>query len=134
MLKVISAKKTPSPFLNNVSPTGIHYLLSFFGCDAKQIDSTKFWKKILSESVSKTDMKIIGSIFHRFTPHGITGLLLLSSSHLSIHTWPEYGYVACDLFSCSKKGNNEKVINSLLKNIKHTKYEIRKLKRGYVIQ
>jgi len=44
--------------------------------------------------------QIIGQSFHRFNPQGITGVLAIAESHLSIHTWPEYGYAAADIFTC----------------------------------
>ena len=93
--------------MKNNNPDGIHYLIEFFGCDAEQIDSKTFCEKVLSESVKGTTMKVLHSYFHKFSPRGITGFLLLSSSHISVHTWPEKGYAACDIFTCaSKKGSH----------------------------
>ena len=43
---------------------------------------------------------IVGESFHRFTPQGVTGILAIAESHISIHTWPEYAYAAADIFSC----------------------------------
>ena len=43
---------------------------------------------------------IVQSVFHRFSPHGVTGVVVVAESHLSIHTWPEYGYAAVDFFTC----------------------------------
>jgi S-adenosylmethionine decarboxylase proenzyme len=59
-----------------------------------------FWKKILVLSAEAAGMKVLNQQFFQFTPEGITGYLLLSTSHISMHTWPEHGYVACDVFSC----------------------------------
>ncbi len=43
---------------------------------------------------------IVGESFHRFSPQGVTGVLAIAESHISIHTWPEYGYAAADIFTC----------------------------------
>ena len=60
---------------------GSHYLISFWGCNHEQIESVNFWKKILTKSASEAKLIVLGSIYHKFNPHGITGILLLSSSH-----------------------------------------------------
>jgi len=117
--------------LENSNPDGIHYLIGLFGCDKEQIDSVKFWESLLPESLQGTKMTILDSHFYKFDPQGVTGFLLLSASHISIHTWPEYGYVACDLFSCSGEDESKVVVDFLVKNIKNSKVEMQKICRGY---
>ncbi len=43
---------------------------------------------------------IVNSVFHTFNPHGVSGVVVIAESHLAIHTWPEYGYAAVDVFTC----------------------------------
>jgi len=117
--------------LENSSPNGDHYLINFFGCDQDQINSVDFWKKVLPESIEKSRMTALKSYFYEFKPQGVTGFLLLSASHISIHTWPEYGYVACDLFSCSGEEESKNVVDFLVKNIKNSRVEVQKICRGY---
>jgi S-adenosylmethionine decarboxylase proenzyme len=117
--------------IKNSNPNGVHYLIDFFGCDEEQINSVDFWKKVLPESLRGSSMTILNSFFYKFEPQGVTGFLLLSASHISIHTWPEYGYVSCDLFSCSSEDESKKVMDYLVKNIKNSKAEIKKICRGY---
>lgn len=119
--------------MKNISPDGIHYLISFFGCDKDQLDSMKFWKSILPKSIKNTPMEVLSSYFYKFKPHGITGFLLLSSSHLSIHTWPENNYLACDVFSCAPKDETKKIIDFLLENVIHDEADIKVVKRGYLV-
>jgi S-adenosylmethionine decarboxylase proenzyme len=113
------------------SPEGLHYLINFFGCDNKQLNSVEFWKEVLPESLQGTTMTVLNSHFYKFNPHGITGFLLLSASHIAVHTWPEYNYVACDIFSCSCEQETQKAVDYLIKNIKHLKVDIQKISRGY---
>lgn len=120
--------------MKNSKPNGVHYLLGFFGCDGKQINSEKFWKKTVVDSVKGTKIKILHKYFYNFNPYGITGFLLLSSSHMSIHTWPEYDYAACDVFSCSTDGETKKIIKYLEKNIAHKRIKTKKINRGYIIR
>jgi S-adenosylmethionine decarboxylase len=117
--------------LENSNPNGVHYLIGFFDCDSKQIDSIKFWEGLLPESLCGTNMAILDSRFYKFNPQGVTGFLLLSASHISIHTWPEYNYVACDLFSCSGEEETKNVVDYLIKNIKNSRTEIQNICRGY---
>lgn len=112
---------------------GSHYIMDFFGCDPSQLDSMDFWKEELPKSAKEAEMEILHENFHQFDPHGITGFLLLSTSHISFHTWPEYGYVACDVFSCSSDEFTRKAMEYLKQKISHKKCETKKVDRGFVI-
>jgi S-adenosylmethionine decarboxylase proenzyme len=87
--------------LENPRPDGYHLMLEFFGCDtAKKIDSLPFLRQAIKAAVQKAGLTNLGSRFHQFHPHGVTGFTLLSQSHISFHTWPEYGYLVLDIFTC----------------------------------
>ncbi len=115
--------------MNDQTPKNVHYLIDFHGCDVDQIESMEFWKKALSDAAEVGKLGIIDDLYHKFEPRGITALLLLSASHLSIHTWPENEYVACDLFSCSGEENAKKAVKHLLGSIKCEKYELKRVLR-----
>jgi spermidine synthase len=112
---------------------GGHYILDFFGCDSNQLNSLKFWREHLEKSADAAGMEILHHHFHEFTPQGITGFLLLSTSHISIHTWPEFNYVACDVFSCSDDKDTLKAVDYLKKHITHKNCEMEFVDRGYVV-
>jgi S-adenosylmethionine decarboxylase len=76
--------------MENTKPNGIHNLLELKGCDPQQINNLKKIKEILVGSANISDIKILSKKFKKFKPHGLTGFLLLSASHISIHTWPEF--------------------------------------------
>lgn len=119
--------------MKNTTPNGLHYLISFFGCDGTEIDSLRFWKRVLPKSVVGSRMAVLHSYYYKFRPHGITAFLLLSSSHLSIHTWPEYEHVSCDVFSCATEEETEGVIKRLVGSVRYGRVKIRKIRRGYVV-
>ena len=73
-----------------------------------------------------------GEKFHKFNPHGLTGIVLLQSSHISIHTWPEKNYATMDIFACDKKQKVSKFVEVFLKEMKPKKYKQIILRRGYV--
>ncbi len=119
--------------LHNSQPVGIHFLVEFFGCSEEQLDSLRFWKKLLADAVKGSDIKMLNKHFYHFKPHGITGYLLLSTSHISVHTWPEYAYVACDVFSCGGKAETKSIVKHITDNLNHDTVKIKKMKRGFRI-
>ena len=117
----------------NSKPDGFHFLLEFFGCDINQINDIDFWRTELHAAIEGTTMESLHDFFFKFEPHGITGYLLLSSSHISIHTWPENGYVVCDVFTCSTEAETEKAVQYLKDQITHDRVEVRKIQRGFKV-
>lgn len=110
---------------------GLHILIDLSGCDPHQINSKKFWSDTLVGAANAAGMEILHTYFHEFKPQGITGFLLLSTSHISVHSWPEYNYVACDVFSCSDDANTLKAADFLIKTVESKKKQVQKIKRGY---
>ena len=110
---------------------GLHILIDFFGCDPHKVNSSKFWTEVLSGAAQAANMEVLHTHFHEFKPQGVTGFLLLSTSHISVHSWPEYNYVACDIFSCSDDVNTDKAADFLIKTVESTRKKIQKIKRGY---
>lgn len=119
--------------LHNSPPDGVHYLLEFFGCEKEQLDSLLFMRKLLSKAIADSGITVLNKHFYRFSPHGITGYLLLSASHISIHTWPEYAYLTCDVFSCGGEDETEGIVKYIRANISHEKMRKRRLKRGFKV-
>jgi S-adenosylmethionine decarboxylase len=105
--------------------------MEFFGCDKKQLNSVPFWKKLLSNATAGAEIKGLNKHFYKFTPHGITGYILLSASDISIHTWPEYKYVACDVFSCGDEDETNDIVKYIKAALLHETIKTRKLKRGF---
>lgn len=83
-----------------MEPTGRHLILDFWGCDAAALNDAPALEAALVRAAEAADGHILRRVVHAFAPQGVTGLLLLEESHLSIHTWPERGYAALDLFMC----------------------------------
>jgi len=79
---------------------GRHILAEFSGCDRHLLNDLPFIESILKEAARKARATVVDSVFHRYNPHGLSGVVVIAESHLSIHTWPEYGYAAVDFFTC----------------------------------
>jgi len=100
---------------------GVHILAEFYGVESSLLASVEPVKRILEEAVEKSGMSKLDSSYHQFNPHGVTGYVLLGESHVSIHTWPEKGFLALDIFTCGPPEKAEKAYQLLLKNFKPKK-------------
>ncbi len=110
---------------------GTHYIFDLYGCDYHLITDAERLEQILLEASEAASMEVLHSHFHTFEPHGVTGLILLSTSHVSVHTWPEYGYAAFDVFSCSSNVQTKLAVDYIISKIAHTRKRITKVDRGY---
>lgn len=82
-------------------PAGIHLLADLAGIDAALLGDPAAIDALLREAAQAAGASILHSHFHAFGPGmGVTGVLLLAESHISIHTWPEHGFAAADIFMC----------------------------------
>ena len=81
---------------------GKHYLVEFIGCDSEKLKRVKDIKPILLKAAKASKATIIKYFFHQYQPFGVTGVILISESHFSIHTWPEDAYVTFDILTCGK--------------------------------
>lgn len=83
-----------------VTTAARHVLAEYRGCPADRLDDLDALERLMRAAAQAAGATVIDARFHRFAPHGVSGVLLLLESHLSIHTWPEAGYAAVDLYTC----------------------------------
>lgn len=107
---------------------GNHLIAEFW--HGKIIDDEKKLKKILFEAIKRSNNTPLKFAFHKFNPQGITGVVLLAESHIALHGWPEFNYLAIDIFTCGDKTKPYKALKYLRKVFKPKKVEIQKIKRG----
>ncbi|MCP9888488.1 adenosylmethionine decarboxylase [Cyanobium sp. ATX 6A2] len=79
---------------------GKHCILELYDCDPGRLDNQAFLRDTITAAAHQAGATLLNLITHRFQPQGVTGLALLAESHISIHTWPESGYAAVDVFTC----------------------------------
>src|SRR3954464_2593978 len=82
------------------TPLGQHSLIDYHGCDAARLKDTPALRRALLEAVAEAGGTIVTDTFHTFSPHGVSGVVVIAESHVTVHTWPEHGYAAVDVFSC----------------------------------
>lgn len=115
---------------NHYQYSGIHLIAEFW--NGKIIEDSKKIEKILRAAVKKANNTPLEIIVHKFKPQGLTGIVLLAESHVAIHTWPEFNYVALDIYTCGNKASPMKALEYLKEKFQPQKFEIRKLKRGRI--
>lgn len=81
---------------------GRQILVEFYDCDRDVLNSEPRIREILLEGVRRSQATIVSDTFHTFSPHGVSGAVVIAESHVAIHTWPEYGYAAVDIFTCGE--------------------------------
>ena len=82
---------------------GRHILAEFFECDSNVLNNPKLVEEFMVGAALECGATIVQKCFHMFSPYGVSGVIIISESHLAIHTWPELGYAAVDLFTCGEK-------------------------------
>ena len=111
---------------------GIQLLVELYGCEDSSLTKREFVEEALQVASLKSNTHSIGSFFHQFHPHGVSGVIVIEESHYTIHTWPEYGYAAVDFFYCSDDVEIDSAINVLKEYFKPKDIKISKIKRGIV--
>ncbi|MGE0709519.1 MAG: adenosylmethionine decarboxylase [Planctomycetota bacterium] len=77
-----------------------HLIAELYDCDVSVLSEVEPIRAAMLEAARVIGATVVGEAFHRFTPHGVSGTVVIAESHLSIHTWPERGYAAIDIFTC----------------------------------
>lgn len=109
---------------------GTHLLLELKECSSKVLNDVKRIEEILVSAAKEAKGTIIETTFHRFSPYGISGVVVIAESHLSIHTWPEYGYAAADIFTCGDTLLPETAAFYLIEKLQSKNPTIVEMKRG----
>ena len=87
--------------MSGVSYMGRHVIADLHDVSAEVLGSIDFWKEILIDGAKKSGATVLSDHFHHFGDgYGLTGVIVLAESHISIHTWPEKNYAAIDVFMC----------------------------------
>jgi S-adenosylmethionine decarboxylase len=107
---------------------GMHLIADLWS--GRKIEDPKRVKRILIEAVKRAKNTPLEVSIHKFNPQGITGVVLLAESHIAIHSWPEFDYLAIDIFTCGQKAFPKKALDYLKKVFKPKKVKIFKIERG----
>ena len=113
---------------------GSHLLLELKDCNPELLNDLSYIRKAMIETAEDVGATIIGESFHHFSPQGVTGILAIAESHISIHTWPEYGYAAADIFSCGTTFRPMEAAIKLAEALGSRSPEIKEIQRGLSVE
>ncbi|MBO8174289.1 MAG: S-adenosylmethionine decarboxylase proenzyme [Thermococcus sp.] len=116
------------------TPIGMHVVLDLYECDPQILDDIEKIEEILTKAAEIANSTIIDKRFHKFSPQGVSGVVVVSESHIAIHTWPEHGYAAVDVYTCGDHTMPLKASEYIIKELKCKRPTVVKLDRGLLFK
>ncbi len=111
---------------------GKHLLLELNGCDHKLLNDISFIKETMLTAAKESGATVLGESFHQFSPQGVSGVIIIAESHLTVHTWPEHGYAGADIFTCGTRVKPEKAAKVIIAKLKPATHSIILMERGII--
>jgi len=109
---------------------GRHTTADFYGCRKEVLNDMNLLQNLLSQAINSANLKMLNIQSHQFEPEGITVMGLLTDGHLAIHTYPELGFAAIDLFTCDSHSLPDKALATIKKSLTPEKAKSTQIKRG----
>lgn len=116
----------------SVQCSGIHLLIDLWGVSPEILTNDSLIRVTLIEAAKDAGATVLGDFFHHFgrtENYGITGIIALAESHMSVHTWTEIGHAAIDIFMCGQCDPNDS-IPRIIEVFKPTRHDVKELLRG----
>ncbi len=113
---------------------GIHLLLELRECNPKLLDDINYVREAILGAAHGVGAHVVGESFHQFSPQGVTGILAIAESHISIHTWPEHRYAAADIFTCGTSFQPRKAAEILIQKLESKSQDITEVRRGLIAE
>ena len=117
-----------------VGALGAHLLLELNDCDPALLDDMEAVRDALQGAADAAGATVVGEVFHKFSPLGVTGILSIAESHISIHTWPEYGYAAADIFTCGSEFKPYSAAELIVRGLGCKRHHITEIERGVAVE
>lgn len=118
---------TPANPLN--PPTGRHVLLELCDCPKAILDSPERLESILKDCAIRGGATVVSSNFHHFNPQGVSGVIVIAESHVTVHTWPEHGYAAVDVFTCGHSVIADRIAELIVIGMESGQHQIKAFQR-----
>ena len=109
---------------------GHHYIVEASGCDPEIISDVSKVQQILVKAAEISGAKVWAVSFNQFPPSGVSGVVVISESHISTHTWPESGYGALDFYTCGDEVDPEKGLFYAVEEFGASSSHITEITRG----
>jgi S-adenosylmethionine decarboxylase proenzyme len=117
----------------DLNALGRHILLELKDCNREVLNNLDLLQDVLCSAAQEAGATVLEKYFHHFSPQGVSGAVIIAESHLALHTWPEYGYAALDIFTCGDSVKPEVAVELLIKILESKDPTIIELKRGVLV-
>jgi len=119
------------PFkLGEVPSLGSHLLVELFDCDQDSLKKEIGVGTAMRDAADASEATVVAESFHEFKPYGVSGAVIIQESHYTIHTWPEHGYAAVDLFYCGGTVHVTRAIDVLRERFRPQRMKFLVVRRG----
>jgi S-adenosylmethionine decarboxylase len=112
------------------SSLGSHLLIELFGCEGSLLEAESTVGDAMLEAARVSEATVVEQSFHEFKPYGVSGAVIIQESHYTIHTWPEHGYAAVDLFYCGGTIKVHKAVDILQERFRPSRIKFLVVRRG----
>lgn len=116
--------------VGELNALGEHVLLELRDCDAAALGELERVRNTLRQAALASGATIVSEAFYQFEPFGVSGIVIIAESHLSIHTWPEHRYAAADIFTCGDLLRLDGAIRVMIEGLGCRNPSIMHVKRG----
>ena len=109
-------------------------MLDLKDCNPELLDDLQYIKQAMMGAANEAGATIVGDSFHKFDPRGVTGIVSIAESHLCIHTWPEYGFAAVDIFTCGEEFTPRKAADLIIQQLECSQPTVTEVERGIMLE
>lgn len=109
---------------------GSHLLIEMFGCKGELLEKENHVGQAMMDAATDSKATIVANSFHEFKPYGVSGAVIIQESHYTIHTWPEHGYAAVDLFYCGGTVLVHRAVETLRERFQPERIKFLVVRRG----
>jgi S-adenosylmethionine decarboxylase proenzyme len=110
---------------------GYHWLMDLWGLPPEAIGDEARLQQLMVEAARSSGAVVVDARFFRFEPQGASGAVIIAESHLTIHTWPEFGYAAADVFTCGDPALGERIYARLVETLRPGQHRVQRFERGF---
>ena len=109
---------------------GIHIIADMYGVNPALLARVEKMKEIFEGAVKFAKLSKISSDYYQFRPEGASGIVLIAESHLSFHSWPEYGLVTLDIYTCGDPQQAELAYEYIKERLNPSRVDLVRIDRG----
>ncbi len=109
---------------------GVHLHIELWECEPDMLNNPQGVEQAMTEAAHKANCTVVQKVIHQFSPHGVSGVVVLAESHISVHTWPELGYAALDVFTCGSQCTPKSAADHLIHAFSAKKSTVKSFSRG----